>query len=167
MKQPRQLSAHDALLRLAARCRTTECCEYDLRTALKRWGISAGDADAVIDRLRREGFINDERYVRAFVHDKVKFDGWGREKIRYTLRLKGLDGDVVSDALSAIDDDAYLAALRSLLQRRAREVAGREPALRRAALMRTAASRGYEAALASRVVSSILSSDDDEVDCYD
>ncbi len=167
MSSARKITVDQALSRLAARCSTSECCEHDLRVSMSRWGMADDEADVVVSRLRGDGFIDDERYVGAFVNDKVRLDGWGRIKISHALRLKGFADNVIDNALATIDNADYERTLRVLLAHRAREVHGREPRLKRAALLRAGASRGYEVSLVSRFVNELLNDngDCDDVDC--
>jgi len=52
--------------------------------------LDAEEADKAIARLVEQKFIDDARFARYFVKDKLKFNKWGRIKIGYALRQKGL-----------------------------------------------------------------------------
>lgn len=134
-----------ALNRAAALCSRSEHCESDNRAKLAQWQVDADSADAIVARLRGDGFIDDARYARAFVHDKFLYNGWGRMKLSAHLRQKGIAADAIAAALSQISDEDYRDMLLRLLRGKWRTVSGREPRLARAALLRFAASRGFEA----------------------
>ena len=61
--------------------------------------------------MKEEKFIDDERYVRAYVSDKFKFNKWGKTKIRYYLKGKGLSDKTINIGLEVIDDEQYKIAL--------------------------------------------------------
>ena len=111
----RQLTYESALARAASLCSRGEHAEAEMRRKLRQWGAETGDADRVVEWLVDNGFIDNSRYAHAFVYDKSRFDLWGRVKIRHQLRLNGVAGDVVEEAMAEIDEDEYVANLRTLL----------------------------------------------------
>ena len=156
MKTPAQ-----ALSALAALCSRGEQAESDLREKLRKWEVSPADADRIIQRLNEENFWTDERYARAFVRDKFRFNGWGRIKIAHALRQKHIDSQWIEQALAdEIDDAAYHDTLIRLMQGKLRSVAGREPQAARAALLRFAASRGFESDLCYRCLDEVWRAND-------
>ena len=60
-------------------------------------------------------FVDDERFCRAFVNDKVKYNRWGRRKIEQALWQKHVPSEVSSPILDAVPDADYIEALSSLL----------------------------------------------------
>lgn len=143
-------TAEQMRLRLAGLCARSEQCEYDLHLKMTKAGLSAGDADSVIAFLKRERFLDNARYARAFARDKVRFGGWGRLKIRLALAAKRIPADVIAAALEDIDPADYTDAITRAAQAKARSLnlAMREDYMR---LMRHLASRGFEPALAADV----------------
>lgn len=159
MKSPankKPMPASKALLQLSALCAASEQCEADLRTKMRRWMVSEPDADSVISQLRDQHFISDERYARAFVHDKFAFNGWGPRKIAFQLAQKGIGKATIQAVLAETPAEAWAQKLEELLRAKAREVANRPPQLARAALLRFAASRGFDADVTYRTLDQIL-----------
>ena len=153
MNRPRQpLTAAQALNRAAALCARSEQAAGDIRDKLLRWGLDASDATRVLQQLEQQGFIDDRRYACAFVKDRFAFNGWGRIKITHQLRLKGIPTDVIDEALTVIDEERYKQRLTELLRAKWRTVKDREPRAAWAAMMRFAASRGFETAVAAECV---------------
>ncbi len=127
-----------------------------MRRKLLRWGIDLGEADRIVQRLKEENFLNEERFARAFVRDKARFNGWGRVKIAHALRQKQVSSSVILQALDEeLDEESSRDTLLHLLQDKARTLAAREPRLARAALLRFAASRGFESELCYRCVDEV------------
>ncbi len=107
----------DALLSRAQRyCATAERCTYEVSMLLGRLGATTEQTDAIIDKLQQQSYINDARYCQAFVHDKVAFQAWGRMKIIMGLRAKHLSDELIDNAIAAIDEQAYNANIRKLIQ---------------------------------------------------
>lgn len=132
-----------------ALCSRAEYAAGEIREKLIRKGLPSGQADEVVARLAAKRFVDDERFARAFVRDKVRFAHWGKLKISQALRLKRVSRDVIEAALAEIDPDEYIASLAALLQAKMRSMKADPAALDYAArvkLYRFAASRGYDSA---------------------
>ena len=62
----------------------------------------------VLDALEDEKYIDSARYARAFVHDKLAYDRWGRLKMQQALRLKRIPQCDITEAFTEmIEPDAY------------------------------------------------------------
>jgi regulatory protein len=73
-------------------------------------------AAAVIERLVRGGMLDDREFARYWVESRQTFRPKGGRALRLELRQKGLDRDVIDEALQgAVDEDA--AAHEAGLQR--------------------------------------------------
>lgn len=138
--------------RAAALCARSEQAPGDIRDKLVKWGLSQSDVNQVLQQLVEQGFINEERYAKAFVKDRFAFNGWGKIKIAYQLRQKGIPDEIINEAMTAIDDSQYRDRLIGLLEDKWRSVKDREPRAAWAAMMRFAASRGFEVPIASECV---------------
>ena len=155
------LSPENALYRAAALCSKCEQAEYDIRTKLKSWGVSADDSDTIIQRLIDEKYIDEERFALAFTRDKFRFGGWGRIKITYQLRLKHISQHAIDNAIADIDEDAYVQSLEHILHSKMRTLKGKEPLQAKASLLRFATSRGFEPALIYRLLPKFVDCDDE------
>ncbi len=132
------------------RCAQRECCRYDLERKLRETPLSPADVEAVLDALEDEHFIDAGRYARAFAHDKLEYDGWGRLKISQALRQKKFSAHEVETALAEVIEEAhYLEILQRVLASKIRTLSfdadQREEVLKATQkLVRFAASRGFE-----------------------
>ena len=162
MKQQRPITPDNAYLRLATLCARSEQAEGDLRKKLRDWSIAPSDASAIIARLKQERYLDNERYARAYCRDKLRFNGWGRTKIAFMLRSKGIEQEFIDTALAEIDDDQYTAILNEALEAKSRTLTYKDWQQARAALLRFAASRGFEPALFYPAVSRLMPGNDDD-----
>ena len=138
--------------RAEAYCSAAEHCRSEVRAMLERHGAEKPDIESIINHLVKEGFIDESRYARAFVHDKVRFAKWGRVKIVQALWQKRIPQDITDAALESIDDDEYLAALRDVVKAKFRTVKGATEYERKMKTMRSVCSRGYEPALVRKLL---------------
>ena len=133
-------------------CSGAEHCCLEVRAMLERHKAESGDIDRIIKHLITEGYIDESRYSRAFVHDKVRFAKWGRAKIAQALWQKRIPQGIAEDALESIDEDEYMAALKDVVQSRYRQTKGATEYERKMKTMKTVCSRGYEPALVRKVM---------------
>lgn len=120
-------------------CSQAERCRREVERKLAVWGAADADSEVVVAYLYDNGYMDDSRYCRAFVHDKVAFAGWGRQKIRYALRANGLPDREIENALDGMDTDTYTTNLRRLIASRP-AADGAEEKMR---LIRFLLQRGY------------------------
>ena len=144
---PKPITPDNAYLRLTALCARCEQAEGDLRKKLRDWGINSSDSNTMIERLKAERYLDNERYARAYCRDKLRFNGWGRIKIAYMLKGKGIEREFIDAALADIDEEQYLAILNEALAAKAKTLGSKSEEQIRASLLRFAASRGFEPAL--------------------
>ena len=142
--------------RAAALCARSEQAPGDIREKLVKWGLSPGEAGQVLARLIEQGYIDERRYARAFVNDRFRFNGWGRIKIAHQLRLKGISSDLIDEAMTVIDEEQYRERILELLRAKWRDVSNREPRAAWAAMMRFAASRGFEAGISGECIMQVI-----------
>lgn len=154
-KHDKPITQHEALLLMSELCARCEQCEHDLREKMRRKGVGATDIDAVIDYLYEHNFLNEERYARAYVLDKMRFNGWGRIKLRLMLASKRVSAPAVACALEQIDEDEYATVLERVVRQKARgvdlsEYAGRQK------LLRSVYSRGFEPQLIAGIIKELI-----------
>ena len=106
-------------------------------------GVDFDTSERVVARLVSERFVDDERYCRFFVRDKIRFDRWGRRKIEQALYAKGVCQDISAAVLDEVDDEEWTEALRPLLDSKRRTVKGATDYERNGKLIRFAMSRGF------------------------
>lgn len=139
-----EITETDALGRMQAYCASSEHCKSEVVEKLQRWGIAYDAVDRIVESLVQEKYIDEDRYCRAFVRDKYRFDKWGKMKIAQALQLKKISPYVYNLMLNEIDEDEYLGILRGLLESKRRSVRAATPFEQNGKLVRYALSRGFE-----------------------
>ncbi|WP_430811675.1 MULTISPECIES: regulatory protein RecX [unclassified Carboxylicivirga] len=145
-----------AINKAAALCSRKEYCSGDIRSKLQGWELSDEEVENGLRWLVDEKFIDDERFAGYYVRDKFIFNGWGRIKIRYHLRAKGIDNSLIDEALMQLNEADYAVKLAELLQSKRRHIKNKDVWQTKAALLRFAQSRGYEPDLVFSAIDQIL-----------
>lgn len=139
----KEMTAQEAYLQLAALCAQAEHCEQEMRDKMKRWEIDETVQNRIIDRLVKERYIDNERYARAFVKDKIRYNKWGMRKVQQALWMKRIDNDIQQRVLDEIDDKEYLDVLRPLLKQKRKSTKAANDYELNQKLVRFALGRGF------------------------
>ena len=139
----KETTEQEAYLQLAALCAQAEHCQQEMRDKMKRWEMAPEVQERVITRLIKERYIDDERYARAFVKDKIRYNKWGRRKVQQGLWMKHIDDDIQQRVLSEVDDAEYLAVLKPLLKQKAKSIKAENDYELTQKLVRFALGRGF------------------------
>ena len=139
----KEITEQEAYLQLAALCAQAEHCEQEMRDKMKRWEIDKTVQDRVLQRLIKERYIDNERYARAFVKDKIRYNKWGRRKVQQALWMKHIDQDIQQRVLDGIDEKEYLDVLRLLLKQKRKSIKADSDYELNQKLVRFALSRGF------------------------
>ena len=139
----KEMTEQEAYLQLATLCAQAEHCEQEMRDKMKRWEIDETVQNRIIDRLVKERYIDNERYARAFVKDKIRYNKWGRRKVQQALWMKRIDNDIQQRVLDEIDDKEYLDVLRPLLKQKRKSTKAANDYELNQKLVRFALGRGF------------------------
>ena len=139
----KEMTEQEAYLQLAAICAQAEHCEQEMRDKMKRWELDEKVQNRIIDRLTKERYIDNERYARAFVKDKIRYNKWGRRKVQQALWMKRIDQDIQQRVLDEIDEKEYLDVLRPLLKQKRKSIKADSDYEMNQKLVRFALSRGF------------------------
>jgi Uncharacterized protein conserved in bacteria len=151
----KEYTQEELLHKAASYCSISEHCISEVEDKLAAWCVGCDDKSKIIDRLIAEDFINEKRYSIFFVKDKFRFNKWGKIKIGYALRQKGLSDEIISEALSTIDDGEYEEMLASILKTKLSGLKYEYEYEKQGKLFNFAQSRGFESQVINRVVKSI------------
>lgn len=142
-KTQNSLTAETAYQRAAARCATAEYTPNYWMEKFVAGGLSREEANGVVTRLKKEGFIDEARFARAFAHDKSAYNHWGPLKIRQALTAKGIDATLADEALDNLSAEGLNNTLEHLLCQKNRSLKAASAYERRMKLARFAAGRGF------------------------
>ena len=143
------------LRQLAVRPRT----RAELAKVLARKEISAEVIGEVLDRYDEVGIIDDAAFARAWVSSRHHGRGLARRALANELRQRGVDAEVVGEALETLDEDEEAATARALVDRKLRTATGTPDAVFRR-LVGMLARKGYPAGVAIRAVKDALAEED-------
>lgn len=146
------LSPDQVLDKMAKYCAYQERCVKDVTEKLKTFELTQKEKDEILDYLIDNRFVNNTRFAQAFVKGKINQSGWGLNKIRFHLMQKGIDKQIIDEALQTYDEEAYRQRLIDVLKIKAKTVKAENDFERNRKLAAYALQKGFEAHLVWEVI---------------
>ena len=80
--------------------------EKEIRIKMKHKEFSQTAIDSVVDILKEYGYINDEAYATVYCEHYMQ--KYGVKKLEFELKNKGVDSDIIENALLGVKNDDTL-----------------------------------------------------------
>jgi regulatory protein len=146
----------EALSKIYRYCAYQERSHSEVKNKLFSFGLHSDDADQILSRLITEGFVNEERFAKAFAGGKFRMQKWGRIKIENELNALGLSSNCIRRGMKEILDDDYEKTLQHLLKKKNELTSESDLFKKRNKLAQYAIGRGFEPDLVWRMIKEIL-----------
>ena len=144
-KQPaKPLTPDQVLDKMAKYCAYQERCVKDVRDKLKTFDILEEEKTKILDYLLDNRFVNDERFAKSFVRGKINQSGWGVNKIRFHLIQKGIDKDIIDEAIGQTDNEVYRQRLIDILKTKSKTIKADSDFEKKRKLAAYAMQKGFE-----------------------
>ena len=131
----------------------------ELETALAKRNVEPDVAKSVLDRFEEIGMVDDAAYAELLIRSRCNTKRVSRSVLRQQLRQKGVDQEIIEDALLVVSDDDELRMATELVERKARAMSRLEPEVRKRRLFGLLARKGYNTSIALRVINDLEAAD--------
>ncbi len=152
----REQIVKEAYSKMAQLCSRSEQCSADIRKKILAYEIMDELVEEIITKLKEEKYLDDERYVKAYVSDKFRLNKWGKIKMRFYLKAKGLSDALIEIGINEIKEDQYKKALISTLKEKAKKIKSDNKFDKMGQIIRFAQSRGFEPEIIHRYLSEVV-----------
>ena len=139
----KQKTEQEAFLTLATLCAQAEHCQWEMTEKMRRWELSEEAQARIMERLTKERYVDDERFARAFIKDKIRYNKWGRRKVEQALWQKHIAEDIRQQTLDEVSNEEYLDVLKPLIKQKRKTIKAKNDYEINQKLMRFALSRGF------------------------
>ena len=147
-------AAREIVLRqLDARARTRSELERTLATR----GVPDDVGRQVLDRFTELGLVDDGAFAEQWVESRQRRLK-SRAVVRQELRRKGVDAEVVDEALQGVDESSDYESALAFGRKKAASLEGLEPGVRYRRLLGALARRGFSSAVSHRVYREVTGS---------
>lgn len=152
----KKITPNEAKGKIQRYCAYQERCHQEVKNKLYEYGLYSNEVDQLLSELITEGFLNEERYAKAFAGGKFRMKKWGRIKITHALEAHGLSKNCVRIGLKEIDAEDYQITLNALLEKKSIEIEAENLFEKRDKLSKYAIQKGYEPELVWASLKQIL-----------
>jgi regulatory protein len=133
-------------------CAYQERSHHEVRNKLYEYGLYSSDVEDLLSQLITDGFLNEERFAKAFAGGKFRMKKWGRIKIVHDLEAHGISKNCIKAGLKEISEEDYQTTLKGLLIRKNELLEDENEFARRDKLVKYAIQKGYESDLVWRLI---------------
>lgn len=140
-------------------CAEGEHCSQEVAQRLSKLGYPSHEIPKALALLKKEKFVDDERYARAFARGKFRNLKWGRRKIIAGLRARNVDKTFIALAMEEISEKEYTALIKKEIQKKLKFLSNKDSKSQKAAILRFAISRGYEPEIVNQILGNTLEDD--------
>ena len=157
-KRPKKpMTEQQALLKLTTLCTQAEHCSQEMLDKMKKWELPEDAIARNMEFLTQKKFIDDERFTRFFINDKIKYNKWGRRKVEQALWMKHIPKEISDPIFEEIEDDMYLETLLPLLKNKYKTIKA----------IRFALGRGYSMDVIHKCIDKMKEEDLGDIDFED
>ncbi|MBE6155406.1 MAG: hypothetical protein E7164_01465 [Firmicutes bacterium] len=109
--------AYNKMLKyITAKLRT----EKEIDTKLIKLGVGKIDRQKIVERLKKERYLDPEIYVKSYINDSKLLSLNGPKKIEYELKKLGFDANLIQKYINAVEDDVWFEKVNKVIQKKSR-----------------------------------------------
>ena len=125
-------------------CSYQERCISEVEQKLKDLTVQRKMIPGIINQLQKEGYLDEERYAKAFAGGKFRLNKWGRHKIEFEMKIRRIPELMIQEGMAEIDEAEYLQTLRELMIHKFNEIKSDKNVNIREKILNFAYGKGYE-----------------------
>ena len=139
----------------------------EIESYLKRKEYNLSDIEITIKRLEKEKYIDDEKYVKAYIYDKLNLSTDGPFKIRYNLINNNIDERIVDKYIENIDSNEIRDRLDLLIDKKIKTIKNCSGNILKLKLLNYFSNLGYDKYMIDEILSNKeLNNDNGEKEYY-
>ncbi len=144
IKRAKPIDSGMVLQKIQYFCSYQERCIRETEEKLKDWTVQKKLIPSIIRQLQEEGYINEERFAKVYAGGKFRVNKWGRQKIGFELKLKGLPESMIQKGIEEIDEVDYQRVLRDLILKKQKDIKPEKDLNIREKIITFVQGKGYE-----------------------
>lgn len=89
----------------------------EVKDYLLKKGGSNNEVEDAVQRLIESGYLDDDRFTKAFIKDKLKFTTIGDYKIKMQLNKVGVSTSIIEDNMNKIDEHIIEEKIKKIIEK--------------------------------------------------
>ena len=139
-------------------CSYAERCLQDVKKKMRPLDLSSDEQERMVDHLLEHDIVDEKRYAFSFAFGKLRYNKWGKIKIRSHLKGKWISDQHIHFAFNQLESDEYTSVLDHVLRYKYEKVKDDAEAFSKT--IRHAQSKGFELGLSIELLKSIAAEED-------
>lgn len=150
-----RLTKEQAWQKIKHYCAYQERSHSEVKQKLYGFGLYKNEVETLLSQAIEEDYLNEERFAEQFAGGKFRMKSWGKIKIVYELKQKGVSSYNINKALKGIPDADYRSKLQKLTTEKWNGLKGEHYLTRQAKTMSYLLQKGYESPLIQQTIQGI------------
>ena len=89
----------------------------EVKDYLLKKGVSNNEVEDAVQKLIESGYLDDDRFTKAFIKDKLKFTTIGDYKIKMQLNKLGVSTSIIEDNMNKIDEHIIEEKIKKIIEK--------------------------------------------------
>lgn len=93
-------------------CAYQERSPQEVHNKLIAFHCPEEELNVIFQSLIQDDFLNEKRYIASFIQGKINTKGWGKNKLRFELKRKGISEKQITHYFNQIPDITFKNSLK-------------------------------------------------------
>ena len=104
-----KLSKDEKLIleKMRSYCMYQERCIQEVKKKLTRLQVVPKTKSKIINHLIDDDYLNEVRFTKSFIQGKLRIKKWGRIKLNYELKIRGVKKFIIDKEINKISKEDY------------------------------------------------------------
>ena len=104
-----KLSKDEKLIleKMRSYCMYQERCIQEVKKKLTRLQVVPKTKSKIINHLIDDDYLNEVRFTKSFIQGKLRIKKWGRIKLNYELKIRGVKKFIIDEEINKISKEDY------------------------------------------------------------
>ena len=151
MQNKRFINYETAIKKLEKFCSIQERCRHDVIIKLHKLNYFKKH-EQIISYLVSNNFINEERFALLYCNGKFSIKKWGKIKISYNLKQKGIDNTYILKSIKKIPEKKYTETIKDLITKKTKTINEKDSYKKNCAIARYLMQKGFETDLIWKLI---------------
>ena len=106
---PIKLSKDEKVIleKMRSYCMYQERSVQEVKKKLTCLQVISKTKSKIINHLIDDDYLNEVRFAKSFIQGKLRIKKWGRIKLNYELRIRGVKKFIIDEQINKISNDDY------------------------------------------------------------
>lgn len=128
-------------------CSFQERYVREVEEKLRDWAVQKRKISSIVQQLKKDNYLNEERFARSYASGKFRNNKWGRVKIEFELSIRGISEELTIKAIQEIPEEDYQITLQNLILSKQKEIKPEKVLNVRDKILNFVSGKGYETSL--------------------